>query len=296
MLTKDDVVLCKNIMEKHGKSYAFATRFFPKDLQQATAILYAFFRVPDDLVDETPGTQEEKTLRLQTWKERWNTPPQTPSVDHPVLRATRDIFATYHIPHHYGEAFLEAMTQDLTVTRYKTYKDLEKYMYGSAAVVGLIMSHIIGYKNKKTLNHAKALGEAMQLTNFIRDIKEDYKKRGRIYLPQEDMEKFNVSEEDIKHDRLTENVKNLLRYEIKRAKTQYAFAKKGINKLSPAGRLPVRVAAGCYEAILINIEKSGYDIFTQRVHTTFFEKLLIFFTVWKKTKNTRLSLGQDLEA
>lgn len=287
MPNKDDIAACKKIMRKHGKSYAFATRFFPQDLQDATAILYAFFRIPDDMVDETPGTTEEKTLRILSWKQEWNDVLLGKKTTHPVLKATHDIFIKYKIPQEYGDAFLQAMIQDLTVTKYRTYQDLEKYMYGSASVVGLIMSHVIGFKNEKTLLYAKALGEAMQLTNFIRDIKEDYEKRGRIYLPQEDLEKYKVNEEDIQSHKNNENIKRLLTYEIQRARELYRLAEQGIDELAPGGRLPVRVASRCYEAILKKIEAADYNIFAGRAHTTLLEKLIILFTVWKQQKNTQ---------
>lgn len=296
MLSSSDVAICKTYLTRHGKSYAFATRYFPKHLRDATAVLYAFFRVPDDMVDEMPGTIEEKRAQLETWKATWKQVYEGAPCEHPVLRATREVFLTYHIPFAYSEAFLDAMTQDLSVTTYATYADLEKYMYGSAAVVGLMMSHVIGFKNQETLAYAQALGEAMQLTNFIRDIKEDLKFRNRFYLPQEDLQAFGITQHDFTAERVSEPIKKFLQYEMNRAKNLYAYAEKGIDELAPAGRLPVRTASRLYEAILTNIEKAGYDIFTTRIHTTFFEKLVIFFTLWKQQKNAQSLSVQDLGA
>lgn len=287
MLRQDDIRFCTQLMRKHGVSYAFATRWFPRELQEATAVLYAFFRVPDDLVDEKkPGNTDPETA-LQSWRTAWQQTQRGEPAAHPVLRAAHDVFQTYHIPFSLGDDFLSAMAQDLSVTRYDTYADLEAYMYGSAAVVGIMMSYVIGFKNAETLLKARALGEAMQLTNFLRDIQEDYEGRGRIYLPQEDLRAFGVTESDIRSRQRSPEFIALMQHEIQRARTLYTHAETGIDELAPQGRFAVRVASRLYAAILTNIEAAQYDVFSKRVRTSLIEKILLTYSVWKTTKNTR---------
>lgn len=287
MPSKNDVQFCTQLMRKHGVSYAFATRWFPRPLQEATAVLYAFFRVPDDLVDEAHANDAGREQALNAWRDAWQRTRAGEPSEHPVLRATYDVFHAYRIPFALGDDFLAAMAQDLFVTRYETYADLERYMYGSAAVVGIMMSYVIGFKNEETLKKARALGEAMQLTNFLRDIREDFDSRGRVYLPQEDLRHFGVTEDILRAHRVTPEFTELMRFEIDRARALYVQAETGIDELAPQGRFAVRLASRLYAAILTKIEDAQYDVFSQRVRTSFIEKLLLTYSVWKTSKSTR---------
>lgn len=286
MLRPDDIAYCRRIMRRHGVSYSFATRWFPRSIRQATAVLYAFFRVPDDLVDAVGTNDEERRQALLAWCDDWHQA-QDQEATHPVLRAAKEVFAQYHIPYELGDDFLRAMIQDVTVTRYATYADLERYMYGSAAVVGLMMSYVIGYRDQHTLTKAKALGEAMQLTNFLRDIKEDYADRGRIYLPQEDLLRFGVTEEDIQYGVCSPQFKELMQFELARARALYVVAEPGIDELAPEGRLAVRLASRLYAAILLKIEQIDYNVFLGRVRTSKWEKISLALAVWRASKSTR---------
>jgi phytoene synthase len=139
---------CRKLQAGHGKSYFFATRFLPKDVRFATHALYAFFRVPDEIVDNpgSVGVTDAKDA-LETWKQRWKEAYETSESDHDVLLAAADTFHRFQIPFEYSDAFLDAMILDTWRTRYKTYAELEAYMYGSAAVVGLMMCHVIGFES-----------------------------------------------------------------------------------------------------------------------------------------------------
>ena len=185
-----DVEFCRQIQSKNGKSYYFATKLFPKDIRSATYILYAFFRTPDEIVDN-PQNSDSQIIKdeLIKWKTKWEEAKIEKS-DNPVLRATANLFKKYKIPNEYADAFLLAMVQDIEKKRYKNYQELENYVYGSAAVVGLMMTYVIGYTEPNALEYAKKLGYAMQLTNFLRDIDEDYVNRNRIYMPQDELAKL----------------------------------------------------------------------------------------------------------
>jgi phytoene synthase len=287
-LQPEDVLICKKIHEYHGKSYAFATRLFPKHLRDATHVLYAFFRVPDEIVDSSPNqSHQEKQKALNAFIKEWDDAYEKQTSSHPVLRATSAVFHTYHIPKTYAEDFLHAMEQDLSVCRYETYADLEQYMYGSAAVVGLMMTYVIGYKDPTALEYAKKLGYAMQLTNFLRDIKEDFETRGRIYLPLEDLRKHHVTESDIAHQRMSENMTALLKEEIARADALYQEATLGIALLEKRGRFAVLLASRLYQEILRKIEQQNYNIFTSRAKTSFTEKIRILISLWTTSKTKK---------
>lgn len=281
-----DITHCRALHKFHGKSYYFATRFFPKHLREATWILYAFFRVPDEIVDNPTHTKpEEITTALDSWIDEWRRVYHGAETTDPVLRATKHVFDTYHIPYEYSESFLTAMKADITVSRYQNYRELEYYMYGSAAVVGLMMTHIIGFSEPRTLPYAKALGEAMQLTNFLRDISDDYITRNRIYLPAKDMEQFDVTEQTIKQKKVTPQFVSLMKYEIDRARSLYTESEKGIPLLHPHGRFAVWIARVLYSEILTEIEHANYDIFSKRVRVSGWKKLWLVVNTYPTYKH-----------
>ena len=166
----------ESVTKQFGTSYYFATKFLPNDLRKATYALYSFFRIPDEIVDNAVDKKEKFILsELKDWEQMWQQAYNGEKTKYPVLNITADVFKKYNIPYQYSIDFLNSMKQDVYTKKYKTYKDLQDYMYGSASVVGLMMCYIIGFNDIRALE-----GEAMQLTNFIRDVGEDYKERGRI--------------------------------------------------------------------------------------------------------------------
>ncbi len=264
----------KAITKRYGTSYYVATRFLPKAQRLATYSLYAYFRIPDEYVDNPQVSPEETEKLLNQWQADWHKAYETKTSNHPVLLVTSKTFDEYKIPFRYGDEFLVAMKQDLWKERYDTYQDLQKYMYGSASVVGLMMSYVVGFEDG-ALPYAEKLGEAMQMTNFLRDIHEDYHDRNRIYLPQEDLEKFGVSDDHIKNRVCDEKFVALMKYEIARTRKLYKEAEPGIDMLAKEGRFGVRMASRLYEAILDKIEQADYNVFESRVYTKKREKLKI---------------------
>jgi 15-cis-phytoene synthase len=280
---REDLALARQLHQKHGTSYYFATCFFPRHLREATFALYAFFRVPDEFVDDRGQDEEarESALRaLDDWRRDWVLAYQKGSSSDPVLRLNAEVFHRYQIPFAYSESFLAAMERDLTETRYATYADLESYMYGSAAVVGLMMSHAIGFSDPIALEYAKKLGYAMQLTNFLRDIDEDFQKRGRIYLPLTELRQFGVREEQFAQRRFDANFYSLMQFQLQRAHRLYQEAEPGIALLNPEGRRAVRVASALYRAILTKLEQQGSNPFAGRARTSALEKIQQTMSVW----------------
>jgi phytoene synthase len=275
-IDKADLLYCKDLHRTHGKSYFFATRFFPREMREATYVLYAFFRVPDEFVDN-PDNSDSTAIadRLESWRDAWRTCYHTGESDEPVLRATKVVFDHFHIPYEYSEDFLQAMIQDVTVARYETYQDLEYYMYGSAAVVGLMMTYVVGFRDRAALEYAKKLGYAMQLTNFLRDIQDDYRTRGRIYMPLSELAQFGLGESDIATEQYSDAFVRFMQFQIERARALYHEAEEGIALLDSRGQFAVRAASRLYGAILLKIEEAEYNVFAGRVGTSFFEKVSI---------------------
>jgi 15-cis-phytoene synthase len=239
-------------------------------------VLYTFFRLVDEIVDQNLGEDEQEVkAELESWKNVWEQEYNYQEKKHPVLSATVDVFKKYNIPKDYAAVFFDAMAKDTYKKRYQTYKELEEYMYGSAAVVGLMLCHIIGFKDNKALYYATKMGYAMQLTNFLRDIGEDVVLRDRIYLPLEELAQFNISEEDIVEQKINENFTNLMKFQIKRSWELYKEAEQGLLLLDSQGRFAIKVASRIYSEILKKIEKNNYNVFSNRAHTKLWEKFFI---------------------
>lgn len=289
ILQKDDVAYCRRVAKRFGKSYAFATAFFPRHMRDATYILYAFFRIPDEIVDMEPhASVQAKREKLHAWRSAWKNAYEGTLEEIrgdwlPILRGTAAVFHAYAIPLAYSEAFLSAMEQDLVKETYTTYQELEEYMYGSAAVVGLMMSYVIGFK-PGALKYAEKLGYAMQLTNFLRDVQEDCDERSRIYLPEESMRRFGVTAEEIRAHTWSVGMRTLMKYEIARARALYRSAGAGIPLLAPQGRFAVRIASALYEAILDKLEEQSANPFEGRARTSFAEKVLLLIKSFLKKR------------
>lgn len=271
-LFQQALVEAKRINYQHGTSYYWATLFFPRKIRAAVHILYAFFRIPDEIVDRQ---KENQSIALADWFDQWQEAYNKQISSNVILYATSKIFHQYHIPFEYSVSFLSAMKQDLEKKRYDTYEDVEQYMYGSAAVVGLILSYVIGFNDVSALAEAKKLGYAMQLTNFLRDIDEDYHERDRIYFPQTDLDQFGITEKDFISRNFSDQFKEFVQYQIAKARQLYSEGEIGIAKLDRNGRIAVKIAGRLYAAILKKIEDQGCNIFLQRARTSGGEKLMI---------------------
>ena len=267
------------LLKHHGKSYYFSTRLFPRDLQEATCALYAFVRLPDEIVDNSPQkTPAEITAvrrELLDFLERWKIAYRNGDSGDQILDFAAHIFHQRGVPFEYSEAFLNAMVQDTHQTRYADYADLESYMYGSASCVGLMMSYIIGFNDAIALEHATKLGNAMQLTNFLRDIDEDYQQRGRVYMPQDELKQFGLSDEDIAGQRFSPAFRQFMQWQAKRAHRLYDEANEGITLLNKEGRFAVSSASTLYRAILDKLEAQDWNPFVGRAATSGVEKVAL---------------------
>jgi 15-cis-phytoene synthase len=244
-----------------SRSFYFATRFLPRDLARAAHAVYWFCRYTDDLVDEC-GTVEQGRRDLEKWAGRVEAALRGCEPSHPVLKVFLDTARAKNIPSEYPLELIEGMRMDLNGTRYRNFAELRTFCYRVASVVGLMMSHAIGFEDP-ALDYAIDLGIAMQLTNILRDIAEDWQ-RGRVYLPSEEMERFGYSERALAGGERTPEFRALMRFQVARARDYYDRAVPGIALLDPRGRFAVQVAADVYREILSVIEARDYDVFGGR--------------------------------
>ncbi len=178
------------------------------------------------------------------------------------------------------------MKRDLTQKRYRTFSDLAEYSYGVASTVGLIAIHITGFSGDEAIPYAVRLGVALQLTNILRDVAEDFK-AGRVYLPQEELEDFGLSDEDIAAGRVTDRWRRFMRFQIQRNRALYNDSWRGIALLDPDGRLAITAAGKLYDAILTDIERHDYDVFSRRAHVRLTGKLGHLPGIWWMSRRAR---------
>ncbi len=259
---------CRRLNAAHGKTYYLATLLLPPAKRPYVHALYGFARHVDDIVDDFAGTPEERAADLIRWSDDFLTDLDWGTTSDPVARAVMDTIRRWDVPHSYFADFCESMRMDITVTEYDTFEDLQKYMWGSAAVIGLEMLPILGRADESTgwdelAPYATDLGVAFQLTNFIRDVGEDLR-RGRIYLPQESLRMFGVDRDRLLRGRVDEPIKNLLAYEIERTRDVYRRAEPGIPLVHPTSQDCLRVAATLYGEILDRVEAEDYQVLAGR--------------------------------
>lgn len=264
----------KNLNKQYGRTYYFATRFFPKKIREHIYALYGFVRVADNFVDTTADLKKGGEDFIH-WTQVWRNVEKGETPTLPEMIAFDKTVKEIGIKQEYIDAFLDAMYADTYKHRYENYEELVHYMYGSATVVGLMMVQILGDEKKEALPYARALGEAMQLSNFLRDIREDYEVYGRIYIPQEDLQCYTVTEDDIKNHVIDDSFKALMKFEIARNRKLYEYAEQGYQYLPKRMRFGVAVSALLYKEILTEIEKADYDIFSKRHRVSTGKKILL---------------------
>ena len=264
------------ITRKFAKTFYFASRLLPKPKRNAAYSVYALCRISDDAVDIPRGESTAQSLN-HIEKEIASAYDNSELSDN-VLIAFKETVTSYQIPRRYFDELLSGMRMDLEKTRYRNFAELYEYCYKVAGVVGLIMIKIFGYSDPEAKKHAESLGIAMQLTNILRDVREDYQ-RGRIYIPLEDMEKYGVSESDIASGKITENLKQLLEFQTLRARDYYSSSKAGIAMISDRqSRLVILAMNNIYSGILDDIEDNDYDVFSRRACVNSMRK------IWRLTK------------
>lgn len=269
---------CDSVTAVHSKTFHAATRLLPREKRNAIRALYAFCRVCDDIVDRSSGNMEQG---LAAWRKLALS--SRPRQDDWVALAWTDTRLRYGIPTRYAEQLIEGVGRDLQQTRYQTFEELAAYAYGVASTVGLMSMHIIGYSSTKAVPYAIKLGVALQLTNILRDVGEDWNS-GRVYLPQSELAAFGLADTDIAAGRVDARWRELMRFQIARNRRLYAEALPGVKMLNGDGRLAVQAAGELYRAILDDIEAHDYDVFNRRAHVSTIRKLSMLPGIWIKSR------------
>lgn len=279
---------CESLTAVHSRSFHMASRLLPPEKRRAARALYAFCRVTDDLVDERSGTGAEDRSLARTALEEWRRLSLSPHshVKDPVVVAWTDTRARYHIPQTYAEQLISGVAQDLHCSRYQTFEDLSAYCYGVASTVGLMSMCIIGFDGRSAIPYAVKLGVALQLTNILRDVGEDWRS-GRLYLPQEELDAYGLSEDTIADGRVDDRWRAFMRFQIERNRQIYAEAWPGIALLDQDGRFSIAAAADLYRGILDDIEAHDYNVFTRRAYVPTLGKLSRLPAIWWRSQRVK---------
>ncbi|MGI9195776.1 MAG: phytoene/squalene synthase family protein [Candidatus Nanopelagicus sp.] len=271
---------CKRLNSLHGKTYYLATLLLPKEKRPYVHALYGFARYADEIVDDLNSTltDVEKADALNSWGAQVLQDLKAGRSNDPIAAALVDTAKKFEIPIEYFQAFLNSMKMDLTITEYQTYEDLYEYVYGSAAVIGLQMVHILGTVASSDLTEAKKaaekLGVAFQLANFIRDVGEDLD-RGRVYLPVTELQVHGVTRDMLEDKVLTPQIRSALKEQVRRVRRLQEESNAGIKLLSPRSRDCILAASELYCGIVDEVEKIDYEVFTTRAKTSNWRRLKV---------------------
>ncbi len=268
---------CQKKAAASGSSFYYSFLYLPRERRRAITALYAFCREVDDVVDETSDAQLAAT-KLAWWRQEigllFDGKPQ-----HPVSRALQPAIAAYGVTAARLNEIIDGMQMDLTQTRYLDFAGLERYCYHVAGVVGILAAGIFGYRDARTLEYARRLGIAFQLTNIIRDVGEDARKN-RIYLPIADLQQFGVGAADLLQARHSEAFVALMRFQAERARGYYREAMAALPAGDRRAQRPGLIMAAIYRALLDEIERDGFRVLSARTSLTPLRTVWIAWKTW----------------
>ncbi len=268
------------ITSQHSKSFYLASGLLPEEKRSAVRALYAFCRTVDDIVDES--SEGERDSQLDYWRGMVES---ASFADHDLVAAAwADALARYHIPRHYALQLIDGVARDLVQARYQTFEELATYCYGVASTVGLMSMYIVGFHSNDAVPYAIKLGVALQMTNILRDVGEDYH-NGRLYLPREELTYYAIPESDIARGRVTDNWRQFMKFQIERTRQLYAESWPGVKMLEREGQLAIGAASVFYQGILDEIEKRDYNVFEGRASLSALGKISRIPALWLKVKS-----------
>ncbi len=270
----------KDIARKSKSSFYYAFNLLPAEQRDAMNTVYAFCRRTDDIVDENDFSDDVKYENLRKWRIELERGLKGAS-NYPLLNNLSKIINQFNIPIEPFFDLIKGMEMDLQNIRYSNIDDLMEYCYRVAATVGLMSIEIFGYKNESAKNYAVNLGYALQLTNILRDVKKDAD-YGRIYLPQEDLQKFGYSENELLNSVYNENFVSLMRFEASRAKQYFEIANNSLNFEDKPSMYAARAMQHIYFNLLKKIEARNFNIFDENIKVSKSQKTAIAVGVWAK--------------
>jgi phytoene synthase len=272
---------CQNKAARSGSSFYYSFLFLPLQQRRAITALYAFCREVDDVVDECSDASVARNT-LEWWRSELDNL-YDGKAQHPVTRALQEALPHYELERAHFEEIIDGMLMDIDQHRYRSYTELSLYCYRVASAVGLLAAEIFGYQDRQTRKYAHELGLAFQLTNIIRDVREDAV-RGRIYLPLEELAQFHVAEQDILNGTDSENFRALMRFQAERAHSLYAHAFELLPDVDRYAQRSGIIMAAIYETLLREIEADGLDVLHRRTHLTPLRKLWIAWRTNRREK------------
>ena len=280
---------CQRIAKSQAKNFYYAFRTLPSERRRAIYAVYAFCRYCDDVADDDLPPEEKRRLLAET-RDRLHNPRL--AADDPVFMALEGAISDFDIPRSYLEDIIRGVEMDLEVSRFETFEDLREYCYLVASAVGLICIEIFGYEDPVAKEYAVDFGIAMQLTNIIRDIREDAE-RDRIYIPLEDITRFGYSERELMESRNNENFRSLMDFQATRARMYFDSGERLLPLLSRESRACAGVLHQLYSRILDRIESTGYDVFERRIGLSVSEKLLLVAKLWAGSMTPNLAFHRS---
>jgi phytoene synthase len=269
---------CRQKAAQSGSSFYYSFLFLPLPRRRAITALYAFCREVDDVVDEIADPTVART-KLAWWRQEIANA-FAGTAQHPVARALIPVVATYALPEAHFQTVIDGMAMDLEQSRYLDFAALEQYCHRVAGVVGLMSAEIFGYTQPGTRTYARDLGVAFQLTNIVRDVGEDAR-RGRIYLPQEDLARFGVAPSSLQGGKATDAFRALMAFETERARTWYARAYAALDPRDRRAQRAGLIMAAIYRTLLDEIARDGFEVLDRRTSLTPLRKLWI---AWKTAR------------
>ena len=276
---------CQRIAKTEAKNFYYAFRTLPASKRRAIYAVYAFCRYCDDIADEDLPPAEKRRLLAETRDSLRN--PRLAS-DDLVFTALEGAISDFAIPRGYLEDVIRGVEMDLDVSRFKTFDDLREYCRLVASAVGLICIEIFGYEDPAAIDYAVDFGLAMQLTNIMRDVREDAE-RDRIYIPLEDITRFGYSERELMEGRNNESFRSLMDFQAARARGYFDSGERLMPLLSRESRACAGVLHQLYSRILDRIESTGYDVFERRIGLSVGEKLLLVARLWAGSMTPKLA-------
>ncbi len=271
---------CRSIARNEAKNFYYAFITLPTKRRMAIYAAYAFCRRCDDATDEEMPVGEKLRLLAELRKKLSLAYSESPSG--PLFTALADASGSFDIPEEYFQDIVSGVETDLTKTRYQSFEELRDYCYKVASVVGLVCIQVLGYSNPKAKEYAVDLGMAMQLTNILRDLKEDME-RDRVYLPLDEIERFGYSVEELEGGVVNEQFLQLMSFQADRARRYFDSGFNLLPYLSPRSRACPAVLAELYRHILTRIERRGFNVFEERVHLSRREKYFVTARTWVRS-------------
>ena len=268
---------CQRVTKESARNFYFTFRPMPVEKRRAIYAVYAYCRLCDDIAD---GDLPEDRKHLEFDAVRQNLAASEPSGEHAQMyRALHDTARTFQIPYRHFEEILQGVEMDMVKSRFATFDELREYCYMVASVVGLVCIRIFGYGDPKAKEYAVDMGLALQLTNILRDVKEDAE-LGRVYIPQDEMDRFGYSEAELQRGNVSEGFRALMAYQVERARRYYESSRRLFPLIDADARTCPKLMHATYSGILERIEQAGYDVFERRIGLSTSAKLLLLARLW----------------